>query len=305
MPQYAAQADSNPNGELFEVSSIRHDPAAQRLESAECLPDHARDMVASFYSNGASLLLSMVTDDCVFITEAGTTCSSREEIRKALSKRKASPSMMVRETDFQLAQHVNADTIGTNATVIGSYRLYTSPRERSLYASTQLMTACFTLTEHGWKAFHIHTSNKISEAVDESVFPVAISQETYDYVREILRTGAKAGILPSRIFLESNDGSRYLSPDQILYVEAEGKHSIVHCTDTSFPANALISDVESQVPGVFLRMHRSYLVNTAHISGIRKYTLELTNGTEIPIPKRRYMEVRREIALRVAGGLRP
>lgn len=83
MPQYAAQADSNPDGELFEASSIRHDPAAQRLESADCLPDLARDLVASFYSNDVSLLLSMVTDDCVFITEVGTICSSREAIRKA------------------------------------------------------------------------------------------------------------------------------------------------------------------------------------------------------------------------------
>lgn len=50
-------------------------------------------------------------------------------------------------------------------------------------------------------------------------------------------------------------------------------------------------------------MHRSYLVNTAHISGMRKYTLQLSDGSEIPIPERRYAEVRREIALRATGGL--
>lgn len=52
-----------------------------------------------------------------------------------------------------------------------------------------------------------------------------------------------------------------------------------------------------------MRVHRSYLVNTAHISGMRKYMLELSDGAEIPIPERRYSEVRREIALRATGGL--
>lgn len=50
-------------------------------------------------------------------------------------------------------------------------------------------------------------------------------------------------------------------------------------------------------------VHRSFLVNTAQVRGIRKYAFELSDGTELPIPERRYTDVRREIALRTAGGL--
>ena len=88
-----------------------------------------------------------------------------------------------------------------------------------------------------------------------------------------------------------------------LYIEAEGKRSVVHCLEATFSIASLISEVAKQMPGTFLRVHRSYLVNTAHISGMRKFMLELSDGTEIPIPERRYIEVRREIALRATGGL--
>ena len=37
--------------------------------------------------------------------------------------------------------------------------------------------------------------------------------------------------------------------------------------------------------------------------GRREYEVKLSDGTEIPIPERRYGEVRREIALRATGGL--
>ena len=39
-------------------------------------------------------------------------------------------------------------------------------------------------------------------------------------------------------------------------------------------------------------VHRSYLVNPDYISSIERYTLTLLNGTKIPIPVRKYNEVR-------------
>lgn len=268
------------------------------------LPKLAQELVASYYSKEAEPLLELMTDNCVFIVESGTMYCGKDQLRAALEERGSYPAMLVRETDFRLVSAVEGNRTGLNAVVAGSYKLYTSPREQLLYSSTQLLTVCFTLTEEGWKAFHLHSSIKASESVDDEVFPLKTSRETYEYVREILRTGSKAGILPSRVLLEGNTETRYTNPDEILYVEAEGKHSVVHCLEGEFTVNKMISDVEAQVPGTFLRVHRSFLVNTAHISGMRRFVLELSDGTEIPVPERRYGEVRREIALRAAGGRR-
>ena len=277
--------------------------SANDIASADRLPALAESIIAAYFSKNEGPLFAAVADDCTFVSDQGTTIQGVEQLREIMRKRTDMPAMMVRETDFRLVSAPEEAHEGSNTVVTGSYKLYSSPREQLLYAATQFVTMCFTLTDKGWRAFHMHTSIKPSDSVQEEIFPIKASRETYEYVREILRTGSKAGILPSRIMLENNESSRYVNPDDILFVEAEGKRSIVHCLHTTFPVSSLISEVIPQLPGTFLRVHRSYLVNTAHISGMRKYALQLSDGTEIPIPERRYAEVRREIALRATGGL--
>lgn len=272
--------------------------------SAEALPALTEGVIAAFFSHNEKPLIEALTNDCTIIADSGALVEGTEGLLCLVKAYEQMPSMMVRETDFHLTGPIPEERAGAVATVTGAYKLYTSPREQLLYACTRVATACCRLTERGWRIFHLHISNKQSDTVPSEMFPIETSRETYSYVREILRAGGKAGILPSRVMLDGTETSHYISPDNILYVEAEGKRSMVHCVDGTFPVTSLISEVVPQLPGTFFRVHRSYLVNTAHIVGIRKYVLQLSDGSEIPIPERRYAEVRREIALRAAGGMR-
>lgn len=272
--------------------------------SAEALPALTESIIAALFSHNEQPFIGSITNDCMFISSRGTMVRGKEGLRSIIKAFRNIPAMMVREADFQLVGTPPKDYLGVAAVVAGSYKLYTSPREQLLNASSQFATVCFLLTERGWRISHMHISNKPSEPVSADLFPIQTSRETYEYVREILRAGSKAGILPSRVMLEGTETTHCITPDSILYVEAEGKRSVVHCVDGKFPVPSLISEVVPQLPGTFFRVHRSYLVNTAHIVGIRKYVLQLSDGSEIPIPERRYTEVRREIALRAAGGLR-
>ena len=45
----------------------------------------------------------------------------------------------------------------------------------------------------------------------------------------------------------------------------------------------------------FCRIHRSYLVNCRFVLQVERYAVTLINGTVLPIPAKRYMEVREEI----------
>lgn len=92
----------------------------------------------------------------------------------------------------------------------------------------------------------------------------------------------------------------YFNPEDMLYVKARGKYCTVECVQNSVPLNRLLGDMENMLGGTFIRVHRSYLVNAAHIVSVKRYELTLTNGDVLPIPKQRYAQVRREIALRIA-----
>lgn len=48
-----------------------------------------------------------------------------------------------------------------------------------------------------------------------------------------------------------------------------------------------------------MRVHRSYVVNAAHITGVRHFAVELSNGMDVPVPERRFDDVSREISLRL------
>ena len=119
-------------------------------------------------------------------------------------------------------------------------------------------------------------------------------------MRRILRTARKTGHLPSRIVKKDGTQLHYLDPHEILYVEALGKRGVVHQLDGTLPLNTLLSEAESQLPGTFVRTHRSYLVNVEHVASIERCRITLSDGTKLPIPKQRLDQVRCELELRVA-----
>lgn len=118
-------------------------------------------------------------------------------------------------------------------------------------------------------------------------------------MRRILGTARKTGLLPSRIVIRDGSQLHYLDPRGILYVEALGKRCMVHQLSGTLPLNTLLSETESQLPGTFVRTHRSYLVNVEHVMSIERYQLTLSDGTKLPIPKQRFDQVRCELELRV------
>lgn len=219
-------------------------------------------------------------------------------IHAALEQFLPKPLMRLEEQSFTTTgiQEQGNDTV---TVVAGSYRLYTVANEQVIFAAMRHVTACFQQDQNNvWKIFHLHISNANEHQIDDEVFPFAVNRETYDYVRRILHTGRRTGILPSRIAIE--DGKlHYLDPDDILYVKAQGKYCTVQCTQSVLQLNRLLGDIENLLGGSFVRIHRSYLVNTAHVVSVERYRLTLTNGTTLPIPKQRFAQIRREIALRI------
>lgn len=81
----------------------------------------------------------------------------------------------------------------------------------------------------------------------------------------------------------------------ILYVEAELKKVHVWRKNEDILLSIPISKLESLLKKKgFIKSHRSYIVNSIHISSITKDTIILDNGIKIPVSKYRIKEVREE-----------
>ncbi len=59
--------------------------------------------------------------------------------------------------------------------------------------------------------------------------------------------------------------------------------------------NKKISRFEEENPGLFVRIHSGYLVNPAHVSNVRRFTVTLADGTELPLPEKKYTQLKKQL----------
>ena len=79
--------------------------------------------------------------------------------------------------------------------------------------------------------------------------------------------------------------------EDIFFFEVFNHHTILHTVDSSYTFRATLKDIISQLPsGYFGVPHQSYVVNFSHIKTAMAKELHLTNGTVIPISRRKQQD---------------
>jgi len=96
------------------------------------------------------------------------------------------------------------------------------------------------------------------------------------------------------IRLSSLRGSRQVPVSDIVYIEAEGRYSRIFLVGgPSHLESRNLGELEAELDGNFIRIHRSLLVNRHHITSLNKNQdrIGLSNKTELPVSRRKRAEV--------------
>lgn len=94
------------------------------------------------------------------------------------------------------------------------------------------------------------------------------------------------------------EGDIRLEESDILYIETNRHKNFFCTTKGAYSIYKKLDEIEEDLKGGnFVRAHQSYLVNMSYIEKISNYTLKLTTGQEISVPKSRYPEVKRQYAM--------
>lgn len=92
------------------------------------------------------------------------------------------------------------------------------------------------------------------------------------------------------------EGKKVIYADCIWYVESRGHKLIFHVFETKAVQYSLydkLDNIEKELQEYhFLRVHKSFLVNTKYIDGIKNYRVYLKNGDTLPIPKEKFQKVK-------------
>ena len=76
-----------------------------------------------------------------------------------------------------------------------------------------------------------------------------------------------------------------LEIDQILYIEADRNYSRIFCTNKEYVVAVTLKAMETKLPEhYFFRIHRSYVVNLAHIDEVAETHLVIARKA-LPVSK--------------------
>ncbi|MBR2590655.1 MAG: LytTR family transcriptional regulator DNA-binding domain-containing protein [Clostridia bacterium] len=91
-------------------------------------------------------------------------------------------------------------------------------------------------------------------------------------------------------FHGTNHSDYFFLSDSVFWIEATagGKHSILHTAEEAIEVMRPVSALEKDYGHLFLRCHQSYLINPHYVRKICRFRLTLTDGTELPIPEKKY-----------------
>lgn len=271
---------------------------SKQPETVEHVPELIEQLVTDFYKNDLSLFDERVTPDCIFIGTVNT-CNGEIADVKTEKHRQSTPQMKIK--DFRTLRVFYDQDNPDNIVFVGTYKVFSAPELQLLISDLQRITVCLRRIEDRWLAYHVHVSNEWDKLESDEYFPFKLGTHTYEYVRDILRAGNKVGIIPNRVALKFGDSHKLIDPKQIIYIQAHSKQCDIHCVDEQFAIPSILKKIAQQLPGIFIRTHRSYLVNAAHISDIERYTITMSDGTRLPIPERRFDEVCKEIYIKTSA----
>lgn len=133
--------------------------------------------------------------------------------------------------------------------------------------------------EHVFESFSLDTFRYLLKPIKEEEVISALDAFVSIFQRE------------RKVVIPTSEKTIFVDADQVMYIEADRKYSVVRTTSGFFKTNKGISVYESEINNsAFFRTHRSYIVNMRYVSAVEKKVIILSNGEKIIVSAKLYDE---------------
>ena len=138
--------------------------------------------------------------------------------------------------------------------------------------------------EYALKAFDFNVIDFLLKPISYGRFCKAIDKTIRYYSRK-----ETSGTGDEEIFIKKSSSLVKLKLKDIVFIEALENYVTLNTSDDRFTIHFTMKAIENQLPsGVFIRVHRSYIINKSMIQSIKENTLDLLVGDtvkSIPVGK--------------------
>jgi DNA-binding LytR/AlgR family response regulator len=139
--------------------------------------------------------------------------------------------------------------------------------------------------EYALKAFDFNVVDYLLKPITYARFCKAIDKT----IRYFSRKDVPPATGDEEIFIKNGSSLVKLRLSEIIFIEALENYVTLSTNDNKYTIHFTMKAIESQLPsGLFIRVHRSYIVNKSMIKTIKESSLEIIVGTTlttIPIGK--------------------
>jgi two-component system LytT family response regulator len=155
---------------------------------------------------------------------------------------------------------------------------------------------------HALKAFEVSAIDYLLKPLKASRFREALQRarqqlqsrdtDALNQRLQALLEAAKPGATyPSQLSVKNGEHTVFVRVNDIDYVEAAANYVILHVGQQNHILRETLTNLETRLsPKLFLRIHRSFVVNLARVSGVKpalrgEHVLALKNGKELPMTR--------------------
>ncbi len=142
-----------------------------------------------------------------------------------------------------------------------------------------ILTTAFR--EYAFESYEIEVVDYLLKPISFDRFFKAINKHMKSKTEpaEAPASPAKSG---GSIYVYSNKKNLKVYFDEILYIESIKDYITIHTIDAQIISKNTITNFEELLPSIFLRVHRSFIINTAKITAYTHQDIEI-GEKEIPI----------------------
>ena len=112
---------------------------------------------------------------------------------------------------------------------------------------------------------------------------------------EAIESAISAMIGQNRVLLSTNGAKQSVKQKDIIYVLADGSQTILFTKNMSYRSEKTLEYWGEELDKrLFVRTHRSYLINMSVIVSFTKNEISIETGEKIPISRRKYNDFRKK-----------
>jgi len=160
--------------------------------------------------------------------------------------------------------------------------------------------------EYAIKAFDAHAVDYLLKPFSKERFDKAmqkVQQQRVNAVQAVVETALQTTAPNNRIVVKDNGKIKIIPVAKVQYLEAADDYVKIHTAEGCFLKKKTMQYFEESMSSQeFIRIHRSYIVNTQLITRIdlhekESYLLLLTTGVRLPVSKAGYVKLKEVLGI--------